>query len=297
MENYQQRLEKATQAIHDADFLLIGAGAGLSDAAGLKYSGERFNMNFKPFIEKYGFKDLYSSSFYPFKTEEERWAYWAKHISLNRYETGATPLYKDLLKLARQKPFFVITTNVESQFQKAGFDEKKIYSVQGDYSFLQCANACHSKLYYNEELVFEMIEKTQDCKIPSALVPRCPVCGGKMDVNLRKDGNFVEDENWHSSNNRYSAFLKEAGKGKIVLLELGVGFNTPGIIRYPFEKMTYQNESATLIRLNKNHPNGAVENEKRTISFTEDMSSVINSIFELNDARHLESLAWLHEKK
>lgn len=294
MENYTHRIEQAHLAIHEADFMVIGAGAGLSDAAGIKYVGPRFTENFQPFIEKYHFTDLYTSSFYPFKTEEERWAYWAKHISLNRYEIGATQLYKDLLKLVQHKEYFVITTNVESQFQKAGFDPKRTFCVQGDYSFLQCANACHPKLYYNEELVSEMIKKTTDCKIPAELVPHCPVCGGAMDVNLRKDGYFVEDENWELSNKRYSAFLKKAGQGKITLLELGVGFNTPGVIRYPFENLTYRNESASLIRLNKNHPLGPAENEKRTISFTEEMDTVINTLNEKCDARYMESLARLH---
>lgn len=294
MENYTHRIEQAHKEIQETNFVVIGAGAGLSDAAGLKYVGKRFTENFQPFIEKYHFTDLYTSSFYPFKTEEERWAYWAKHISLNRYEIAATQLYKDLLKLVQQKEYFVITTNVESQFPKAGFEDHRIFCVQGDYCFLQCANACHSKLYYNEKLVSEMIEKTTDCKIPSELVPHCPVCGGSMDVNLRKDGYFVEDENWELANKRYSAFLKKAGKGKLVLLELGVGFNTPGVIRYPFENLAYRNESATIIRLNKNHPLGPEENEKRTISFTEEMSTVINTINDKCDARHLEPLAWLH---
>ena len=188
----------------------------------------------------------------------------------------------------------MITTNVVSQFQKAGFEDQRIFCVQGDYGFLQCAEACHSKLYFNEKLVSEMIEKTNDCKIPTEIVPHCPVCGGSMDVNLRKDGYFVEDQNWELANKRYSAFLEKAGKGKIVLLELGVGFNTPGVIRYPFENLAYRDESVTLIRLNKNHPFGPEENEKRTISFTEEMSTVINTINEKCDARHLEPLAWLH---
>lgn len=279
---YGQRIEKAKNAIKNADFILVGGGAGLSDAAGLKYSGKRFTDNFQPFIEKYHFADLYTSSFYPFKTEEERWAYWAKHISLNRYETPATQLYKDILELVSEKDYFVITTNVESQFHKAGFHPEKIFAVQGDYGFLQCSNACHNKLYYNEELIAKMLTYTTNCKIPSGLVPYCPVCGAPMDVNLRKDNSFVEDENWEIANERYNNFVKNAANRKLVLIELGVGFNTPGIIRYPFEQITFRNKQATLIRINSQHAFGVDENTYKTILFSEDMCETIN---ELNDRK------------
>ncbi len=294
MMNYSDKIIQAQKAIREADFIVIGAGAGLSDAAGLKYMGERFTKNFEDFIRKYHFTDLYSSSFYPFETEEERWAYWAKHISLNRYETPATELYIDLLKLVQHKNYFVLTTNVESQFRKAGFNEQRIFATQGDYGLLQCARACHSKLYNNEDLVKEMTDSIHDCKIPTELVPYCPVCGGKMDVNLRKDHNFVEDKNWNLANERYSDFLKKAAVGNTVLLELGVGFNTPGIIRYPFERMIYQNQAQTLIRINKNHADGPEENRDRTISFSEEMNLVFTDLKATNNARHLEPLTCLH---
>lgn len=276
--NSNSKIQSALDAIEQADAILIGAGAGLSDAAGLKYSGERFTKNFAPFIAKYKMDDLYSSSFYPFTTEEERWAYWAKHISVNRYDTPATDLYRNLLKLVNCKDHFVITTNVESQFLKSGFDPQKIFAVQGDYGFLQCQKACHTTLYYNEELVLQMIQQTVDCKIPTALVPKCPVCGGKMDVNLRKDDHFVEDENWYASNERYGQFLEKACSQKLVLLELGVGFNTPGIIRYPFEQITYKYDAVTLIRINAQHAFGPEENERKTILFQEDITTIINQL-------------------
>jgi NAD-dependent SIR2 family protein deacetylase len=275
---YSQRIEKAKNAITNADFVIVGGGAGLSDAAGLKYSGKRFTDNFQPFIYKYHFTDLYTSSFYPFKTEEERWAYWAKHISLNRYETPATQLYNDIFKLVKPKNYFVITTNVESQFYKAGFLPEKTFAVQGDYGFFQCSNACHNKLYYNEELITEMLTHTIDCIIPSSLVPYCPVCGVPMDVNLRKDNSFVEDENWDKANERYNDFVKSTVNKKLVLIELGVGFNTPGIIRYPFEQITFQNKQATLIQINAQHAFGVDENSAKTILFSEDMSSTINDL-------------------
>ncbi len=277
-ENYQTRIEKAKTTIEDADYILLGGGAGLSAAAGIEYSGKRFTESFGPFIKKYGLTDMYSSGFYPFRTQEERWAYWAKHISLNRYETGATKLYKDLYQLVKDKNYFVITTNVESQFEKAGFSFDKVFEVQGNYGYFQCAKGCHDKLYDNESLVKEMVEKTVDCKIPSELVPKCPICGGEMDPNLRINEYFVQDAKWYELNKSYNEFLKESDGKKIVYLELGIGFNTPGIIRYPFERWTYHNEKATLIRLNKDHPEGIKENEDKTIAFTENMQEVILTI-------------------
>ncbi|MEH7547578.1 Sir2 silent information regulator family NAD-dependent deacetylase [Neobacillus vireti] len=277
---YQTRIEGAKKALEDAEYVLLGGGAGLSAAAGITYSGKRFTDNFGPFIEKYGFTDLYTSSFYPFKTEEEKWAYWAKHISLNRYEIDATKLYMDLFQLVKDKNYFVISTNVESQFTKAGFPPDKVFEIQGDYNFLQCETGCHDKLYYNESLVKEMIDKTVDCKIPSNLVQKCPVCGGNMDVNLRKNQYFVQDEKWYESDKLYKNFLQESKGKKIVYMELGVGFNTPGIIRYPFEQMTYHNDHATLVRLNKEHPEGFEENEEKTVAFTEDMQDVVTSLMQ-----------------
>lgn len=277
-ETYQTRVDKAKQAIEGADFILLGGGAGLSAAAGIVYSGKRFTENFAPFIEKYGLTDMYSSGFYPFKTQRERWAYWAKHISLNRYEAGATKLYMDLFNLVKDKNYFVISTNVESQFVKAGFPSEKVFEIQGNYGYFQCAKGCHDKLYDNELLVKEMVEKTVDCKIPSELVPKCPVCGGKMDPNLRINHYFVQDEKWYEVNKSYNDLLQESEGKKIVYIELGVGFNTPGIIRYPFEKMTYHNKNAILIRLNKEHPEGLEENIDRTIAFTEEMQAVVSTI-------------------
>lgn len=276
--DYNQRIEKARIAFSAAKHIVIGAGSGLSTAAGLDYSGKRFHDNFKPFIEKYRFTDLYTSSFYPFKTQEERWAYWAKHISINRYETPATKLYADLLALVQTKGHFVITTNVDGQFEKANIDKNKLFEVQGNYAFLQCAVGCHDKLYYNESLVREMLANIDDCKIPSSLVPKCPKCGHEMDVNLRKDNYFVQDENWHRSETNYNNFITSINTEPVVFLELGVGYNTPGIIRYPFEGFVYRNPSATLIRINKDNPEGVIENQKSTIAFTEEIKVVLNDI-------------------
>ncbi|MBN2482254.1 MAG: hypothetical protein JXB19_10960 [Bacteroidales bacterium] len=194
-EGYTLRIERARKALEKADHILIGAGAGLSAAAGLDYSGKRFTDHFRPFIERYRMKDLYTSSFYPFSTQEEKWAYWARHISLNRFETPVMPLYKRLHEFVSTRDYFVITTNVESQSEKAGFDKARLFEVQGNYAFLQCEAACHDRLYYNEQIVAGMLAEIEDCRIPVRLVPKCPVCGGNMDVNLRKGRFFVQDKN------------------------------------------------------------------------------------------------------
>ncbi|MGB4660743.1 MAG: Sir2 silent information regulator family NAD-dependent deacetylase [Mobilitalea sp.] len=278
MENIENRIRQVQEAIEKSEYILIGGGAGLSAAAGLTYSGKRFTDHFSDFMEKYGFTDMYSGTFYPFETEEEIWAHWARHIDVNRYLMPATSLYKEILELVRNKKYFVISTNVESQFVKAGFQEDKVFEIQGDYSYLQCAKGCHNKLYYNEDLIKKMVLQTEDCRIPSDLVPRCPVCGGEMDVNLRHNTFFVQDEEWYKADERYGDFLGESEGKSIVYLEFGVGFNTPGIIRFPFEQMTYHNTKATLIRFNKEYPFSSEEIAKRTISFDEDIMQIIQCI-------------------
>jgi len=277
-EVYSDRIKKAAKAIQSAEKLLIGAGAGLSSAAGIEYNGKRFTENFGPFIEKYGMEDLYTSSFYPFRTQEEKWAYWAKHISLNLFETPVMELYKRLIELISSKDYFIITTNVEGQFRKAGVDEYRLFEVQGNYGYLQCAKGCHNKLYNSERLVAQMIAETSDCRIPSSLVPRCPVCGGEMEVNLRKDNFFVQDSKWYTSESNYRNFISGTEGKSTLFLELGVGYNTPGIIRFPFEAMVYNNSRALLIRLNRDHTKGMSENTESTISFNEDMTTIINDI-------------------
>lgn len=277
-DGYSQRIERAGKAFHNAEKLVIGAGAGLSAAAGIEYNGRRFTDNFKPFIEKYGMTDLYTSSFYPFRTQEEKWAYWARHISLNLFETPVRELYIMLMELVSAKDYFVITTNVEGQFTKAGVEKSRFFEVQGNYGYFQCEKGCHDKLYHNEKIVKQMLSETTDCRIPPSIVPKCPVCDGHMEVNLRKDNYFVQDSNWYKSQENYNEFIS-ATKGKTtVFLELGVGYNTPGIIRYPFETLIHNNPNAMLIRINRDHPDGMSENLGSTISFAELMTSAINDI-------------------
>ena len=277
-EPYEEQITQASAYLKEADHVLIGAGAGLSAAAGLTYSGKRFQENFSDFIKKYGLQDMYSAGFYPFQTEEERWGYWCRHSYVNRIKPPALPLYQQLFDLVKEKDYFVLTTNVDHQFYKAGFDEKRIFATQGDYGKIQCQKACHPKTYDAKDLFRKMDKARRDCLIPSELVPKCPVCGGNMAMNLRCDNYFVEDEAWHEAADRYAGFLEQHKDKKVVLLELGVGFNTPIIIRFPFEKMVRENSSYSLIRLNMDEAVVPESFGERAIGIGGDMAKVITDI-------------------
>lgn len=279
MNDFNERVALAKLKLSQAKAVVIGAGAGLSAAAGLDYSGDEFKKEFSDYIRKYGFPDLYTSSFHEFPTEEERWARWARHIDYIRFRPEAMPLYKELYDLVKDKNYFVITTNVDAQFRKAGFKSDKIFEVQGDYGLMQCAVGCHPQLYSDRETVKEIIRHSHDLTVDSEYVPVCPVCGGNMDVHVRKNQYFVQDKAWDEAAERYEEFMtRYADNGDVVLLELGIGFNTPAIIRFPFERIAYRNPQATLIRLNAEYPEGPAETASRTISFTENMGKVINEL-------------------
>ena len=251
-----KEISKIKTLLSKADYILIGAGAGLSTAAGNTYTGERFEKNFKPFIEKYHFKDLYTSGFYDFKTEEEKWAYWSKHIYIANTSLPELPLYKKIYIYLEnsKKDYFIITTNVDDWLYKVGFDPNKIFRPQGSYKILQCKYACHDGLYDYTKQVEEMVKNIDEktCTIQSKYVPKCPKCEGKMFCNIRADEYFVEGDVYHNGKKKYEEFLKKIQGKRVVLLELGVGFNTPVIIRFPFEKMTAQNDNFHLVRLNMN---------------------------------------------
>lgn len=273
---------KIKKWIDEADAIIIGAGAGLSDAAGIHYSGEKFEHDFIDFIRKYGIKDLYTSAFYPFRTEEEKWAYWAKHIYFSYYENKHTDLYQNLYNLVKDKNYFVITTNTDGQFINNGFDKEKVFEVQGSYSKLQCSTPCHNKLYDNEEQVKEWLSNIDnDLKIPSNLVPKCPVCGENMSVNLRCDDTFVEDDNWYKMQNKYDDFIKNNSEKNVLLLEFGIGFNTPGIIRFPFEQMTFMHDNFNLIRFNDKYAMIPNKIQDRSISVTDSISETIDLVDKL----------------
>lgn len=237
-------VESVRQKIKDADAVLIGAGAGLSTSAGFTYAGERFDNNFADFIEKYGFQDMYSAGFYPYRTLEEHWAYWSRYIDINRYQDAPKPVYNELLEIVRELDYFVLTTNVDHCFQKAGFDKQRLFYTQGDYGLWQCSKPCHDQTYDNEEVVKKMVAQQEKMRIPSELIPRCPVCGAPMSMNLRSDDTFVQDDGWYAAADRYQDFIERHQGMKMLYLELGVGSNTPGIIKYPFWQMTADNPKA-----------------------------------------------------
>ena len=277
-ENYSQQIEQIREKLNNADAVVIGAGAGLSTAAGLTYSGERFYKHFSDFAEKYGITDMYSGGFYPFPDNETFWAWWSRHIYFNRYEKAPKPVYDDLLKLVKDRNYFVLTTNVDHQFQMAGFDKERLFYTQGDYGLFQCSVPCHDKNYDNYDAVIAMIEQQKDMKIPTELVPHCPVCGKPMTMNLRSDDKFVEDEGWHKAAERYNSFIDENKDKNIVYLELGVGGNTPVIIKFPFWQLTAQNENAAYICVNLGESYCPDEIADQSICVNADIGKVINDL-------------------
>lgn len=271
-------MERLNAALVDADAVVIGAGAGLSASAGLTYSGERFQQHFGDFIEKYGIQDMYSGGFYPFQTLEEYWAWWSRHIMVNRYEKAPKPVYDDLLALVRDKNYFVLTTNVDHQFQRAGFDKSRLFYTQGDYGLWQCSKPCHQTTYDNEETVRHMVAEQRDMKVPTELIPRCPQCGRPMTMNLRCDGTFVQDAGWYQAAGRYEDFLRRHKGGNVLFLELGVGSNTPVIIKYPFWQYTHKNPEAVYACVNLGEAAAPREIADRSICLDADIGSVISRL-------------------
>ena len=271
-------LARLRQELDRADAVVIGAGAGLSTSAGFTYSGERFEKYFGDFIGKYGFRDMYSGGFYPFETLEEHWAYWSRYIYINRYLDAPKPVYSTLLKLVQDRDYFVLTTNVDHCFQKASFDKHRLFYTQGDYGLWQCSRPCHSKTYDNEEAVRAMLAQQNSMKIPGELVPHCPVCGAPMSMNLRADGSFVEDSGWHKAARRYEEFLRRHEGMRVLFLELGVGGNTPGIIKYPFWRMTYENPRAVYACVNLGEAWAPKEIAERSVCIDGDIGETLECL-------------------
>ena len=273
-----EQIEQLKTALRDCDAVVVGAGAGLSTSAGFVYIGERFENNFSDFAAKYGFQDMYSGGFYPFATPEEHWAYWSRYIYINRYMDAPKPIYDDLLKLVADKDYFVITTNVDHCFQKAGFEKKRLFYTQGDYGLFQCSEPCCQETFDNEAVVREMVARQENMKIPSELLPVCPHCGKPMTMNLRSDDAFVEDESWHRAAERYTDFLRTRKGQKILFLELGVGYNTPVIIKYPFWQMTAKNPNATYACINQEQAFAPEEIASRAIVVNDDIGKILRAI-------------------
>ncbi len=276
--SYSEQIDRLKNEIENANAIVVGAGAGMSTSAGFTYDGERFERYFADFREKYGFTDMYSGGFYPYDSLEEYWAWWSKHIYINRYDIEVGAPYADLLGLVQDKDYFVLTTNVDHQFQKAGFDKKRLFYTQGDYGLWQCSKACHNITYDNEEAVRQMVAEQKGLKIPSELIPKCPVCGAPMTMNLRCDNSFVQDDGWYAAANRYEGFIRRHKGMHILFLELGVGENTPVIIKYPFWKMTAQNRHATYACINYGEAVAPREIAKQAICMNADISAVLKDL-------------------
>lgn len=275
---YSEQISRLKQEMETADAIVIGAGAGMSTAAGMRYDGERFEKDFSDFHQKYGIQDMYSGGFYPYETLEEYWAWWSRQILVNRYEAGVGKTYAELLELVKNRDYFIITTNVDHQFQLAGFDKKRLFYTQGDYGLWQCSKPCHRKTYDNESAVRQMAAEQKDMKIPAELIPRCPVCGAPMTMNLRTDGTFVQDEGWYAASDRYGGFMERHKRRHILFLELGVGANTPMIIKYPFWQMTAQNSRAVYACINHGEAVCPEEIRQRAICINSDIKQVLNDI-------------------
>lgn len=276
--DFLAQMERLKTAIAEADAVVIGAGAGLSTAAGFTYSGERFERYFSDFAAKYGIRDMYSGGFYPFPTSEEFWAYWSRYIFINRYQDAPKPVYDTLLRLIRGKDYFVITTNVDHCFQKAGFDKKRLFYTQGDYGLFQCSEPCRPETYDNEAAVREMVEWQKDMRVPSELLPRCPHCGRPMTMNLRCDDRFAEDEGWHAAAERYEAFLRTRAGQKLLFWELGVGYNTPAIIKYPFWRMTAANPNAAYACVNLGEADAPSDMREQSICIDGDIGEILSRL-------------------
>ena len=281
---YAEQIDRAVKLICEADYVLIGAGAGMSTAAGAEYGGKFFEEHFAEFQELYGkgpyMQDMYSAGFYPFPDQESKWGYWSHQALLAGADLDVTPLHRTLLEALKGMKLFLLSTNADHQFEKAGLPAEQIFQTQGSYNLIQCKRGCHPKTYNAVELFRQMEQVRQNGKIPSEMVPKCPVCGGDMEMNLRVDNYFVEDENWHAAEERFCKFLSACKEGRTVLLELGVGFNTPMIIRFPFEKLTREHENVSLVRLSRSKAMVPASLGERAVGINADMARSITDISE-----------------
>lgn len=280
MPGFSAQTERLRQALDQADAVVVGAGAGLSTSAGFTYSGARFAQYFSDFAARYGFSDMYTGGFFPYPTKEEFWAYWSRYILVNRYQDTPKPVYESLLGLLQGKDYFVITTNVDHCFQKAGFDKKRLFYTQGDYGLFQCSEPCCQETWDNETVIREMVDRQKDMRVPTELIPVCPHCGKPLTMNLRSDDKFVEDEGWHAAAERYESFLRTRKGQKILYLELGVGYNTPVIIKYPFWRMTARNPNAVYACVNQGQAACPKEIAEQAVCIDGDIGEILARLSE-----------------
>lgn len=278
MNGYSYQSRQLKMMLEKSDAVIIGAGAGLSTSSGFTYSGERFDEYFSDFAQKYGIKDMYSGGFYPFESLEEYWAYWSRYIYINRYMDIPKPVYKNLFEIVKDKDYFVITTNVDHCFQKVGFDKHRLFYTQGDYGLFQCSRPCCNETYDNKEIVLKMVKEQKNMKIPTELIPYCPKCGRPLSMNLRADSTFVENEGWHKAEKRYDDFIIRHKGMKVLFLELGVGYNTPIIIKYPFWKYTYENYNARYVCINNDNMSIPEEIRNRVLCIKSDIGDILEKV-------------------
>ena len=269
---------RVKKLIDEAETIVVGAGAGLSASAGFTYSGKRFYDNFGDFAQKYGIDDMYSGGFYPYETQEEYWAYWSRYIYLNRYCEPLKPVYELLFELVKDKNYFVITTNVDHCFQRAGFDKQRLFYTQGDYGLFQCSVPCCDKTYDNESIVKLMYAEQKNMKIPSGLIPYCPRCGAPLTMNLRCDDKFVEDDGWRLACERYERFINANKNKKVLYLELGVGYNTPAIIKFPFRRAVADNKNAFYLSINLDGDRCPENISERSLCLNGDIYSILKEV-------------------
>lgn len=276
--SFSKQISVFKEKLKEAEAIVIGAGAGLSASAGFTYSGARFKKYFSDFEVQYGFHDMYSGGFYPYRTPEEHWAYWSRYIYVNRYMDPPEDTYHQLLSLVKDRNYFIITTNVDHSFQKAGFDKEKLFYTQGDYGLFQCSEPCCKETFENREIIEQMVRQQKGMRIPAQLLPVCPYCGSPMTMNLRSDDKFVEDKGWRQAEQRYVSFMNNYKNGNVLYLELGVGYNTPVIIKYPFWQMTAYNPKAVYVCINRGEASCPEEIKKQSVCINEDIGRVIREI-------------------
>lgn len=282
---YESELERLSNALEEADAVIIGAGAGMSTSAGLSFGGKRYTENFGDFIEKYGITDMYSGCFHEFESREERWAFRSRIAWLNRFSEIPKDTLQKLLHLVEDKDYFVLTTNVDHSFIKAGFPKEKQCYTQGDFGLFRCSVPCHAETYDNEEIIRAMHEQERDMKVPTELIPHCPKCGAEMDFNLFWDETFVRDRGWHIAHDRYERYVRLHEAGRVICFELGVGYNSPGVIKFPFRQMTARNPRATYVSVNLDTPSFPESLESRSIIISEDIDRVLTDLTERKCAR------------
>ena len=274
-------------ALQECEAVVIGAGSGLSTAAGYTYTGERFQKYFADFANKYGIRDMYSGGFYPFPTQEEFWGYWSRYIFINRYMDAPKPVYEKLLRLVADKDYFVITTNVDHCFQKAGFAKKRLFYMQGDYGLFQCSEPCCRKTYDNEISIRKMLEEQRDMRVSSELIPYCPICGKLMTMNLHCDATFVQDDGWYRASQRYKGFLEQHNGLRVLFLELGVGMNTPAIIKFPFWHLANEWENGSYACINLGEAYAPEEIKAKSICINEDIGGVLQKLIDIGSVQDI----------